>query len=80
MIKEVVEKAPVTSYLFNSSIQKNWDPSKPCLTNTYLSSCSQSSKTSMANFGQLVASSALWFKASLIVRMQSKYHTFPFFV
>ena len=64
--REVVEKPPVTSDLFPSSIQRGWDlllvlpyyflpPFYP-----------QSSKTSMVNFGQLVASSAAWLKQALL--------------
>ena len=59
MITEVAEKPAVTSYLFCSSLQNPEILSKPCLTTSCLSICPQSSKTSMVNFGQLVASSAL---------------------
>lgn len=81
MSSEAAEKQPVTSYIFLvPPFRKASTLSKPCPLLPII--CPQSSKTSKINFGQLVASAALWFKTDFIVslgsiRMQSKYHKTP---
>lgn len=75
MIKEAVGKRPGASYFFPSSIQKKKKRLRYTLSPALLIPFYLSSKPSIINFGQLVASSILWFKANFIVRMQSKDHT-----
>ena len=59
MDREAAEKPPVTSYLFHSSFYSEMvELLFQLRLTTSVSICPQSSKTSMVNFGQLVASSA----------------------